>query len=434
MCTLGFGSYFCYDNPGALQDEIKSAMDISTYQFENLYAFYSWPNVFLPIIGGYLLDNVFGIRLGAVIFASFILAGQLLTSLGAFVQNFKVMEFSRFVFGIGGESLAVAQNTYASVWFRGAALNMVFGLQTSIARVGSTVNFQVVGPLYREMERSFDKHQALGWTLLIAGITTLFSLIGAIILGLLDKRRERLTRQGFEENPKIALKDVLVFPLSFWLVCLICVTYYVAVFPFVTLGQVYFMKKYSFSDENANFITGLVYLISAFAAPLFGIIIDRVGRNVGFVFMAVLATLLSHIVLVSTDINPYVSIILMGIGYSMLAAALWPIVALIVPHHRQGTAFGLMQAIQNLGLAVISLLAGLIVDNLGYMWLELFFIFWLLLATTCTITIWLIDSSGTGYLNMSKSQRKEFDSVSQLLVEQVDSRTNSPPQENPNLY
>ena len=76
MCTLGFGSYFCYDNPGALQDDFKEAMSINTYQFEKLYALYSWPNVVLPIIGGYLLDNVFGIRLGAVLFSGFILAGK----------------------------------------------------------------------------------------------------------------------------------------------------------------------------------------------------------------------------------------------------------------------------------------------------------------------------------------------------------------------
>ena len=84
MCTLGFGSYFCYDNPGALQDEFKSAMSISTYQFEKLYALYSWPNVVLPIIGGYLLDNVFGIRLGAVLFSGFILAGKKILFLSHF--------------------------------------------------------------------------------------------------------------------------------------------------------------------------------------------------------------------------------------------------------------------------------------------------------------------------------------------------------------
>ena len=36
---------------------------------------------------------------------------------------------------IGGESLAVAQNTYAVNWFKGKELNLVFGLQLSMARL-----------------------------------------------------------------------------------------------------------------------------------------------------------------------------------------------------------------------------------------------------------------------------------------------------------
>lgn len=36
---------------------------------------------------------------------------------------------------IGGESLAVAQNTYAVNWFKGKELNLVFGLQLSIAQL-----------------------------------------------------------------------------------------------------------------------------------------------------------------------------------------------------------------------------------------------------------------------------------------------------------
>ena len=55
---------------------------------------------------------------------------------------------------------------------------------------------------------------------------------------------------------QIHIRDVLVFPASFWLVCLICVGYYVAVFPFISLGKVYFQVKYNFSSDNANFITG----------------------------------------------------------------------------------------------------------------------------------------------------------------------------------
>jgi dipeptide/tripeptide permease len=67
-------------NVNKFQKEIKAAMGITTYQFENLYAWYSWPNVMLPIIGGYFVDNVFGMRLAAIIFASFILLGKMIPS------------------------------------------------------------------------------------------------------------------------------------------------------------------------------------------------------------------------------------------------------------------------------------------------------------------------------------------------------------------
>jgi len=42
---------------GALQDNLKSDMGINTAQFANLYAWYSWPNVILCFIGGFLLDR-----------------------------------------------------------------------------------------------------------------------------------------------------------------------------------------------------------------------------------------------------------------------------------------------------------------------------------------------------------------------------------------
>jgi hypothetical protein len=43
----------------------------------------------------------------------------------------------------------------------------------------------------------------------------------------------------------------------------------------------------------------------------------------------------------------------MGIAYSILAASLWPLVAFLVPKQMLGTAYGLMQSIQNLGLAIM---------------------------------------------------------------------------------
>ena len=88
------------------------------------------------------------------------------------------------------------------------------------------------------------------------------------------------------------------------------------------------------------FFLGLIYLISAVASPLFGFLIDRVGWNIYFVLMADILTLAGHCLLGFTMITPYAGVVLIGMGYSMLAGSLWPIVALIVPEHRQGTAYG----------------------------------------------------------------------------------------------
>lgn len=64
----------------------------------------------------------------------------------------------------------------------------------------------------------------------------------------------------------------------------------------------------------------------------------------------------------------------MGIGYSVLACALWPMVAMVIPEHQLGTAYGVMQAVQNLGLAVVPLIAGAINDHGGFIMSEVFFL------------------------------------------------------------
>lgn len=68
---------------------------------------------------------------------------------------------------IGAESLAVAQNNYAVLWFKGKELNTVFGLQLSFARVGSTVNFWVMGPIYNWAQQVFSGFEGLGLALFI---------------------------------------------------------------------------------------------------------------------------------------------------------------------------------------------------------------------------------------------------------------------------
>ncbi|KAG5320707.1 MFSD1 protein, partial [Pseudoatta argentina] len=413
MCLLGFGSYFCFDNPGALQDNFKTDLQMSTSTFVLLYSIYSWPNVILCFIGGFLLDSVFGIRLGTVIYMALTLIGQIIFASGAMVDAFWVMMLGRFVFGIGAESLAVAQNSYAVLWFKGKELNMVFGLQLSFARVGSTVNFLVMEPVYNYVSQYYTGPQCIGVVLFLASITCVMSMICACALGFMDKRAERLLRRGEGQEPQVvSLKDVKDFKPIFWLIALICIAYYVAIFPFIALGKVFFERKYEYEPSAANTVNSLVYSISAIASPLLGYLVDRTGKNVSWVFISICVTIIAHGLLAFTYLSPYVCMVLMGLAYSMLASSLWPLIALVTPEHQLGTAYGIAQSVQNLGLAVVSIVAGIIVDKGGYLMLEMFFLGWLWISLITAGAIWMSDmATSGGYLNMTPGQRERYETV-----------------------
>ncbi|KAF1508023.1 Major facilitator superfamily domain-containing protein 1, partial [Eudyptula minor] len=394
MCFLGFGGYFCYDNPAALQTQVQRDMMVNTAQFMALYAWYSWPNVVLCFFGGFLIDRVFGIRLGTIIFSVLVCVGQVIFALGALLNTFWVMDMGRFIFGIGGESLAVAQNTYAVSWFKGKELNLVFGLQLSMARIGSTVNMNIMGWIYSRVRDllGYTGPSTLGLTLMIGGVTCLFSLTCALILAYLDKRAEKLLcKEQGKTGEVIKLTDVKDFSLSLWLIFVICVCYYAAIFPFIGLGKVFFIEKFKFSSEEASAINSIVYIISAPMSPVFGLLVDKLGKNIIWVLCAVITTLASHIMLAFTFWNPWIAMCLLGVAYSLLACALWPMVAFVVPEHQLGTAYGFMQSIQNLGLAIIAIAAGMILDTRGYLFLEVFFSACVCLSLIAVVMLYFVN-------------------------------------------
>jgi len=281
--------------------------------------------------GGFLIDRVFGIRFGAIIFACFVMAGQIVFAAGALFNRFWLMILGRFIFGIGGESLAVTQNTYAVSWFYGKELNMVFGFQLSFARVGSSVNFYIMEPIYKSLSQYHQGYTLLGIALLIAALFCLFSFLCAVILAYLDKRAERLLHKTAGKTGEvIRFRDIFQFPLTFWLLTVVCVTYYVAIFPFIGLGNEFFMRKFGLSLSTANMVDSVVYFLSIGASPLFGFMVDRTGRNVMWVFTAVFLTIIGHGLLAFTFISPFVGMVGIGFAYSMLASALWPMVAIVI--------------------------------------------------------------------------------------------------------
>lgn len=418
ICLLSFGSYFCYDNPAALQSQIKQTLDLDTQEFMVLYSIYSWPNVVLCFFGGFLIDRVFGIRLGTLIFSSFLIVGQSMFALGALIKSYTLMVIGRFVFGLGGENLAVCQSTYSVFWFKDKEINFVFGLQLSLSRIGSTFNMNIMPVIYNAFSLATAPSFKLSMALWFGMVLCVFSFLCGVILGLMDKRASRiLKRDAMQTGEVIRFRDILEFPVSLWLIFVICVTYYVAVFPFISLGPAFIADKFNQSTAYGNFVTSLVFIISAVASPLIGVVVDYTGKNVFWVALGVLLTLASHMLLAFTFAPPLVAMCIMGIAYSVLACALWPMVAFVTPEHQLGTAYGCMQSIQNLGLAVISIIAGGIVDSSGYLMLEVFFCAWLCGALISTILLYMNDAAKGGNLNKSTKERERDKKAKEIKEE-----------------
>jgi len=96
-------------------------------------------------------------------------------------------------------------------------------------------------------------------------------------------------------------------------------------FDWTSIHRVFFERKFDFSADSANTVNSILYIVSAFASPIFGFVVDRAGRNIFWVFLSILVTIAAHGMLAFTFLNPYIAMITMGLAYSMLASALWPV-------------------------------------------------------------------------------------------------------------
>ena len=401
-CLLSFGSYFCYDNPAALQSQIQEELGVNAGQYQILYTVYSIPNTVIVFFGGFLIDRVFGVRFGGFLFALITTAGQVVFALGGSIKSFPLMIVGRAIFGLGGESITVAQNFYVSRTFKGKELAMALGITLSVSRIGSAVNMNVMPPI--------ADASSLGAAFWFGAIICGLSLATAIGAALMDRYSERVIRaidgttkeeEEASAGETINMKEILFFPLSFWLLCIICVLYYAAVFPFYSVASDYFQDNFKYSPAKASSTAGWLYTVSAVVSPFLGFLVDRVGWKPIFLLGACLGTVGVHCLFAFTCLIPVVPIVILGVTYSVAAAALWPCIPHLVRPQAIGTAYGLIQAIQNAGLAGASQGTGAVKDSSGYD--ACMVMFMALSGGAALFSLWLIFEDFRKGLILSKS-------------------------------
>jgi MFS family permease len=264
-------------------------------------------------------------------------------------------------------------------WFKHKEMAMAFGVQLTVSRLGSLFAFNT-GELFTSYFGSFR------YALLAAVGACALSLIGNLGYIVMDKRGEKaLSLRDESAGDKIVFKDIKEFKPTFWYVTFLCLTFYAAVFPFQSLSTDFFHTKWGialtapssggflarvFSNllhifSTSGGITSIIIFASMILAPFAGRLVDRVGKRATFMIAGSLLMIPCHLAMGLTKIYPVYPMILLGFSFVLVPAALWPSVPLIVRSERVGTAFGLMTAIQNIGLGLFPLLNGLLRDKTG---------------------------------------------------------------------
>ncbi len=364
-----FGNYYVYDALGPVVDLMRSQLGFSHAQVGWLYTAYSIAALLVLLAGGWFIDR-FGTRLALLVFAAVCVLAAAMTALG---PDFETIVTGRFLLGLGAEPMIVAATTVLARWFKGAELSFAFGLNLSISRLGSASADWSTGfaaPLYANWQ------DPLWLATGIAGV----SVAAAMLYWMHERRTEGRAHLG-ERAPadELKLSQIFRFPRTYWTIVALCVVFYATVFPFRGFAINYFQQAHGLDRESAGALSSLLPLAAIVATPVFGLIVDRVGRR--SLFMAGGSLLMLPLFLAVTYLPPgpvlglpggaqvpatlFVCIALFGLVFSLIPAVLWPSVARLVDEERLGSAYAMMTFCQQVGMAAVPLVIGALNDWAG---------------------------------------------------------------------
>ncbi|MBW4053273.1 MAG: major facilitator superfamily domain-containing protein 1 [Proteobacteria bacterium] len=349
------GSYYEYDAIAPIADFLRAERGFTQAQIGMLNAVFSLPNIFLALLGGVLIDR-YGPARVATWTAALCLAGAALTAIGS---PYAVMVTGRLIFGVAEEALFIALLAGLAQWFSSGGTALAMALFFSFARIGSYA-----------ADTSPDWGHAVyahGWQqpLWLAAAATAASFAAALVYRVIDARARASGRLPAAAAPeRITWSDLVSFNLSYWYILALNVLFAAVFFPFrSTFAIEYFQDAKGLTLQQAGLANSWVFFAAIFATPVFGFLADRVGRRSLMMMIATLLMPLVFLILGTTDWSLWISTALMGISFSVVPAVIWPSTAMLVEPRRLGTAFGLINLLQNLFLAASNLTAGWLADR-----------------------------------------------------------------------
>ena len=373
-----FASYFFDDMFSSLSELFKTPECLELGWDMADYGFYSSGYSFLCIWGGLivcgaLLDK-FGVRLVGSIFVGMMVLGAGLVTFAISAgfepsTSLTIAYVGCMLFGLGSEIAGVSVTRSIAKWFKGRNMALAMGLQLAIARFG-TATAILVAPM-------IVKQKALGeiYTLAETNRPALIGLavlaVGAVLWAVFVAMDSKFDRQaGTTDKVETAEEDKFRFSdiwkvLSnprFLMIAVLCVTFYCCVIRFKKFGVSILLPLFGVDLDIATVLLAMIPFFTILFTPLFGALVDKVGKATLWMIVGSLLVLASHLVITfapqGVPACAYVAIAMLGVGYSLVPSAMWPSVPKIIPEKNLGTAYSLIYWVQNMGMWAVPIYVG----------------------------------------------------------------------------
>ena len=334
------------------------------------------------IVAGIILDKM-GIRFTGELSAIVMLAGACIkyyavsdafagTSLEAWLNSWwvtmpgsaKLASLGFMIFGCGCEMAGITASKALAKWFEGKEMALAMGLEMALARVGVffifTISPRIAG--IGGADPSVVRPVAFCTALLCIG------LLCYTIFCVLDKKLDNQIGASAtgepEEEFKIGDIGKIFSSRLFWIVAMLCVLYYSAIFPFQKFAANMLQSNLGISATAASDIFRWFPIGAAFITPFLGWFLDRKGKGATMLILGSILMIVCHttfaLVLpaVPSKAIAFAAIIVLGVSFSLVPAALWPSIPKIMDKRYLGSAYSLIFWVQNFGLSGTPIIIG----------------------------------------------------------------------------
>ncbi len=304
----------------------------------------------------------------------------------------KMAAFGFMIFGCGCEMGGTTVSKAIAKWFKGKEMALAMGLEMAIARLG-VFAVMWIAPII-SAKFAVDGQNSIVAPLAFCTALLLIGLINFVIFSLMDKTLDKQTGEAEEATAdEFHLSDLgaIFSSKMFWLVALLCVLYYSAIFPFQRYAPNFLETTLQIDAAAASKMFSFFPILAMVLTPFLGMYLDFKGKGATMLMIGAVIMVCCHLCFAfvlphctkmveipmiidgvesifwfsPAQILAVILILVLGVSFSLVPAALWPSVPKIIDEKVLGSAYCLIFWVQNIGLFLVPMLIGKVLDATG---------------------------------------------------------------------